>query len=235
MAESDGKRVHPKDAKTATNPDERWENLIAIAIVVILCIAALWWIYLRWHPSSAPQDDTRATIPLGHAPMVGSGNASVVVVEFSDFECLYCGTFAREQFPLVKRRYIDTGDVEFAYLPFPLVQSHPDAMAAAQAGLCADMQGKFWEYHDMLYAHQDALRPDNLTQYAGALGLNLSAFSECVSFGLTQPDIAQYALIAKNAGVTGTPTFFFNGRRVVGMLSADEFGKEVEKEKALKQ
>jgi protein-disulfide isomerase len=219
-----------KDAKEKSDPrEEFWENVIAIAIVLILILAVSWWLYAKLNPAPPTQDE-RVSMPIGASPYLGADNATITVVEFSDFECFYCGQFAREQFPLIKQRYIDTGEVRFAYKNFPLTQAHPEARLAAEAAMCVHAQGKFWEYNRVLYAHQDALSAENLTAYASTLGLDMPSYNDCIANQLSVRAVDQDLTLGTNSGVTGTPTFFFNGRRVLGALTIDEFAAEVAKE-----
>lgn len=213
--------------------DEHWENIIAVLVVLVLVIGAAWWIYGRLHPS-APIDNAHVDVPLGLSPALDStikGSTSVVVVQFSDFECSYCGKFARDDFPIIKKNLIDTGKVKFVYKHLPL-SSHPQAEIAAEASVCANDQGKFWEYHDVLYLHQDKLDEKSLELYAADLKLDMTKFHDCLSTRLRSGDVQQDSLLGRKLGVTGTPTFFFNGRQVVGALSADEFATEVQNELA---
>jgi len=93
-------------------------------------------------------------VDLGNAQRKGNSNAKVIVVEFSDFECPYCGRFFSQTLPSLQKEYIDTGKVLFAYKQFPLTSIHANAQKAAEASLCAADEGKFWEYHDRLFKSQ---------------------------------------------------------------------------------
>lgn len=213
-----------------SNAEERVENIIAILIVVVLCVAAGWWVYDKMQPPAIDENAVRANIALGGAPMLGNADAAITVVLFSDFECVYCGEFARDSFPMIKERYIDTGTARIAYMSFPLSQSHPYATAAANAALCAGEQGKFWEYHDILYANQDALASDDLRVHAVTAGLDAQMFDACMQDDLFAPVIDRTVAYGKSLGVTGTPTFFFNGRKVVGALTPEDFAREMDAE-----
>lgn len=210
--------------------EETVENIIAILIVAALCIAVVWWVYAKMHPAAANIDTERVSIAAGDAPALGHEQATVTVIEFSDFECAYCGTFARDYFPAIQQRYIDTGKVRFIFMNYPLSQAHPDAALAAEAGMCAHAQGKFWEYHDLLYAHQDDLSESALNTYALTTGLDASLFKDCLSSRMYSAALAQRVKYAQSIGVSGTPTFFFNGRKVIGALTPEEFGREVSTE-----
>ncbi len=142
--------------------------------------------------------DAKLTPPVSerdHA--AGPEDAPVTLVEYGDYECPYCGM----AYPIVKRAQLDLGNrLRFVFRNFPLAESHPHARLAAEAAEAAGAQGKFWEMHDMLYEHQDALEAEDLTGYAKSLGL----------------DVPKFAHDLEASGVNGTPTFFVNGNRYEG-------------------
>jgi protein-disulfide isomerase len=229
MAEKNGaqKQDPAKADPKVDRKEEMKENIIAIVIVLILVAGLSWWLYARFTtPPAVPAGGARAEIPLGASPVLGNENASMTVVEFSDFECPFCGQFAREDFQVIKREYIDTGKAKLVFKQFPLT-SHPDAEKAAEASLCAQDQGKFWEYHDLLYANQQKLGIPDLERYAGQLGLNTTAFNACLESGQRATDVALDKQLGERVGVSGTPTFYFNGRQAIGVLSPAEFGAQV--------
>ncbi len=236
--ETKEQKLHKEKKEHKGLSDEHWENIIAVLVVLLLVSGAGWWVYGRLHPTAPVDAVVRVDIPLGLSPTMSAadngiinGSTSVIVVQFSDFECSYCGKFARDDFPTIKKDLIDTGKVKFVYKQFPL-SSHQQAELAAEASVCANDQGKFWEYHDMLYAHQDKLASEDLERYATDLKLDAVKFHSCLSTRLRSGDVQQDSTLGRKLGVTGTPTFFFNGRPVVGALSADEFAVEVGKESA---
>src|SRR4051794_7424651 len=108
-------------------------------------------------------------ISIQGAPARGSADAKVVVIEYSDFQCPYCGKFARETFANVEQKYIAPGRVRYVFRNFPLDESHPKAFKAADAAECANQQGKFWEMHAQLFANQQALDPGDLASHARAV------------------------------------------------------------------
>lgn len=101
-------------------------------------------------PTPAPKQD----VAIGHLPILGNKDAAVTVIEFSDFQCPFCDQFVKNTYPQLKKEYIDTGKIAFAYRHFPLTSIHPNATPAAIASECANEQGKFWEYHDTLFQNQ---------------------------------------------------------------------------------
>jgi protein-disulfide isomerase len=146
------------------------------------------------------------TVSIHGAPSRGSATAKVVVVEYSDFQCPYCGKFARETFAAIEERYITTGKVRYVFRNFPLDQAHPKAFRAAEAAECANQQGKFWEMHARLFANQQALDPGELLSHGKAVGVEESAFQKCMS-GAAKAKIKRDFNEGLKAGVGGTPTF----------------------------
>ena len=110
-------------------------------------------------------------------PVRGNAKASVSIIEFSDFECPYCG----EEYPIIKQLLDTYGtQIRFQYRDFPISDAHQNAQSAAEAAECAHAQGKFWEYHDILFEHQDSLAREDLGRYARDTGLDLKLFNQCL-------------------------------------------------------
>ena len=145
----------------------------------------------------------------------GDENAPVTVVVFDDFQCPFCKKFFDETLPKLKEDYIDTGKVKYVFRHFPL-SFHQNAQKAAEAAECAGEQGKFWEMHDMLYSHQDALSVDDLKNYASQLGLDTEQFNQCLDSGKYKDKVQNDFNMGVQVGVSGTPTFFINGEKLVG-------------------
>jgi Na+/H+ antiporter NhaA len=151
----------------------------------------------------------------------GPIEAPVTVVEYGDFECPYCG----QAEPVVRELLRDFVDVRYVWRHLPLNDVHPRAQLAAEAAEAAADQGAFWEMHDLMLGHQDALRPDDLTNYAEQLGLDVERFSNDLREHVGASRVADDVDSADLSGVSGTPTFFINGRRHhgaydIGTLSA---------------
>jgi protein-disulfide isomerase len=173
----------------------------------------------------APPDD-RITVDLGDAPTRGPADAPVVIVEFGDFECPYCG----EMEPVVQRLLTDyDGRIRFAFKQLALPY-HAHAQLAAEASLAANAQGQFWPYHDLLYAHQDALTHVDLEAYAVEVGLDLDAFQAALDARTYATAVAADYAQAEALGVQGTPTFFINGRSAFGAMSYDTLKHVVDEE-----
>ncbi|HLM36078.1 MAG TPA: Na+/H+ antiporter NhaA [Gaiellaceae bacterium] len=138
--------------------------------------------------------------------------APVTVVEYGDFECPYCGRAE----PVVRELLRDFGDVRYVWRHLPLNDVHPHAQLAAEASEAAADQGAFWEMHDLLLEHQDALRPRDLIGYAEQLGLDVARFTDDLRTNAGAARVAEDVDSADLSGVSGTPTFFVNGRRHYG-------------------
>src|SRR4051812_34238806 len=145
------------------------------------------------------------TISIQGAPALGSATAKVVVVEFSDFQCPYCGKFARQTFETIQERYIAPGTIRYVFRHFPLDEAHPKAFRAAEAAECANQQGKFWEMHARLFANQQSLDPPDLLTHASALGLDAAAFQKCFG-GAAKGKVKRDFNDGVKAGVGGAPT-----------------------------
>ena len=142
----------------------------------------------------------------------GPLDAPVTVVEYGDFECPYCG----QAEPVVRELLRDFGDVRYVWRHLPLNDVHPNTQLAAEAAEAAADQGAFWEMHDLLLEHQDALRPNNLIGYAEQLDLDIERFTNALREHAGAAHIADDVDSADLSGVSGTPTFFVNGRRHYG-------------------
>jgi protein-disulfide isomerase len=159
-------------------------------------------------------NDSQLTPPVGaddHA--VGPDDAPVTLVEYGDFECPYCGM----AHPIVKRARKTLGSqLRFVFRHFPLAEIHPHARVAAQAAEAAGAQGKFWEMHDTLFEHQDALEVEDLLGYAESLGLDTVKFARDLEAGTFEKRVRDDFRSGVKSGVNGTPTFFINGARYDG-------------------
>ncbi len=162
----------------------------------------------------------------GH-PSHGPADAPVTIVEFSDFECPYCsgllGTIRS-----IQQNYADK--VRLVYRQFPLVNLHPDAQKAAEASLCANQQGKFWEMHDLMFEDQTGLSVTALEEKARSLGLDETAFQECLNSARFAERVKTDVRAGAVAGVTGTPALFINGRALVGNVPYARIAEIIDEE-----
>ena len=150
----------------------------------------------------------------------GPDKAPLILVKYGDYECPYCG----QAFPIVKRiQKFFKGDLKFVFRNFPLTTAHPNAMAAAAAAEAAGLQGKFWEMHDLLFAHQKHLERADLEAYATQLGLDKAAFVAALDSPELDARLAADAAQADSLQIAGTPTFFVNGKRITGAQPIEAF------------
>jgi len=165
-------------------------------------------------PPARPEVDPNKVydIPAGSSPFKGPANAPVIITEFSDFQCPFCSQAAGLLEQVVKDY---PKDVKFIYKQFPLTSIHPFAMDASKAALAAAKQGKFWEMHDHLFANNRALQKDKLSEYAKAIGLDVAKFEADMNAPDVQAQVQEEMRQASNAQVTGTPTIFVNGKRLM--------------------
>ena len=166
----------------------------------------------------APSGGGNVEIDLVGEPMLGNPDATVTIVEFSDYECPFCGRFFSQTYGQLKAEYIDTGKVNLVFKDFPL-SFHAKAEIAAVAANClqADLgDEKYFEFHDMIFTNQQALSVSNLKAWALEVGVEESLYDTCIAdpnqAAEVQADLAEGAA----NGVSGTPSFFINGELIVG-------------------
>jgi len=146
-------------------------------------------------------------------PYAGSADAPLVIVEYTDYQCPFCGRHAKSVLPLIKENYIDTGKVRYVARDFPL-PFHQQAPKASEAAHCAADQDKYWAMHDQLFSNQKALGEEQLVTYAGNIGLDMEAFKQCLDSGKYAQKVEQNIAEARKAGINGTPSFVigFSGK-----------------------
>ena len=138
----------------------------------------------------------------------GDRSAHVAIIEFSDFQCPFCGNFFNTTYPLIYNDYVKTGKVAYFFRDFPLSSLHPAAAKAAEAARCADEQGKFREMHDRLFMNQQTLDVTYLPVHAAALGLDQMQFKACLTSGRYAVQVRADVEEGQRLGVKGTPSFF---------------------------
>ena len=172
-----------------------------------------------------------AKVELGSLPILGEKNAKVEIVEFGDYQCPFCGRFFQQTEPLIRDQYVKTGKVKFVWRDFAFLG--PESFWSAEAARCANDQGKFWQYHDLLFNRQKgenegAFIKDNLKKFAGELGLNQSEFDACLDSGKYTQAVKDDTDAGRVAGVTGTPASFVNGQIVEGAQPFEVFKTLIE-------
>jgi Na+/H+ antiporter NhaA len=201
-----------------------------------LCASALTWVVIRLTELLPKRLRLRAL--LGTADTVidlavpvdprrdhirGPAKAPVTVVEYGDFECPYCG----QAEPVIREILADYGDVRYVWRHLPLTDVHPHAQLAAEGSEAASAQGKFWEMHDQLLEHQGALSAEDMIGYAGELGLDAERFARDLAGDVGAARIDEDIDSADLSGVSGTPTFFVNGKRHYGAYDLGELSDAV--------
>jgi protein-disulfide isomerase len=176
--------------------------------------------------AQAPAEPPVQKIEIGKAPVKGPANAPVTIVAWSDFECPFCSRVV----PTLKQleeEYKGKIKVAFKHQPLPF---HPNAKPAAAAAMAAHEQDKFWEYHDKLFANQRALDRASLEKYAEELKLDMGKFKAALDSGKYNALIEADSAEGSRVGANGTPTFFINGRTLVGAQPVDAFKRMIDEE-----
>jgi protein-disulfide isomerase len=201
----------------------------ALAVVAVVGIGALAYV------ASRPQTEAKTVDPATLVPgepqgyLLGKPDAPVQVIEFADFECPACGQFATLAEPDVRKRLIEPGTVAYRFYDYPLAM-HRNTWQASNAAACADEQGKFWEYHDILFNEQDrwngqaTSRPKGkFKEYAQQLGLKVDQWEQCYDAQKYQPRIKANEQMAIKRGAGQTPTFVIGNKMVPGAIGFDRF------------
>jgi protein-disulfide isomerase len=171
-----------------------------------------------------PSPPTTVKVSVSGRPSRGPEGAKVTVVEFTDYECPFCKRHFNETYPALIAAY--EGRIRYVVRNFPLAR-HPLAPKAAEAAECAHEQGRFWEYHDVLF-RTEALDLESLKRHATGLGLDRSRFDQCLDSGAKAEVVRQDMEDGRRYGVSATPTFFINGEKLTGAKSLDVFRKMID-------
>jgi len=174
--------------------------------------------------SAAAQEPTRFDIDVDDDPAIGPENAPITIVEFSDFACGYCRRFHEQTFEALLEEYPD--QIRFVYRDLPVVGGYE----AAQAAECANEQGEFWKFHDLLFSGGLGLDESAYREYADAVGIDPDSLMDCVNSERYADEVEEDAQYAFNLGANGTPTFFINGIPLVGARPLSDFEAIIDKE-----
>lgn len=179
--------------------------------------------------AAAPQQPAVVDVSADDDPVKGDKKAPVTIIEFSDYQCPYCARFYTDTLPKLEETYIKTGKAKLIMRDFPL-SFHQFAQKASEAAECADDQGKYWEYHNKLFDNQQALDIASLKKYAKDLSLDTAKFDSCLDTGKYTAEVQKDFQDGQKAGVSGTPSFFVNGNRIVGAQPFPAFEQIIEAE-----
>jgi len=200
-------------------------SVVALAVALLLILPTLQPVgNIAQHPAmNRPQVKFNA---------MGNPNAPVKIIEYSDFQCPYCGQFVLKTEQQIIDAYIATGKVYFEYHSFGDFIG-AESVRAAEAAYCAGDQEKFWEMHDIIFANQTgenvgAFTDKRLTAFAENIGLDKAKFNECFTSGKYANQVKQDGVEAAKAGVKATPSFVINGKLLEGAQPFSEFQKEIE-------
>jgi protein-disulfide isomerase len=162
-------------------------------------------------------------------PSIGSEDAPVTIVEFSDYQCPYCQAWYQQTYDQLMANY--PGKILFVYRDLPL-PGHPESLPSAEAANCAGEQGAYWKFHDALFSGQYELGRSAYEQYAAALGLDTAAFTACLDDHRYQAEVKADAADAEKLGLNGTPSFVINGRILIGAQPFENFKAIIDEELA---
>jgi protein-disulfide isomerase len=161
---------------------------------------------IQMRPAAPAVPEVRnVPVDLGTHLTKGSATAALSMIEFSDYQCPYCGRHTKDVNPQLQKDYVDTGKVRYVFFDMPLEQIHKSAFKAAEAAHCAGEQGKYWEMHDRLFANQQKLEP--WADHAKALGLDAAKFDACMNGGKYADAVRADIAVAQKLGINGTPSF----------------------------
>lgn len=158
-------------------------------------------------PPQAPAGFKPIEVSLEGTPVMGSPDAKVTIVEFTDYQCPFCARHFNNTLPEIVKNYVDAGKLRYALREFPLTSIHPRATKASEAALCAGDQGKYWEMHDLIFKNPRSLGDADLLGHAGTLALDKSGFQTCLEGGKYTEQVKQDVQFGTKAGVRGTPSF----------------------------
>jgi protein-disulfide isomerase len=194
-------------------------DVISTLLVIVAASMLIWKVAFNV-PSASRQEPIVSVKEVLESARVTNvlGHGHVAIVEFSDFECPFCGGYARDTFPTIKRSLIDSGEVRYIALNFPLTKIHSLAFKAAEAAECAAQQGRFWEMYERLFANVKALVPTELPNHASALRLDEARFNRCLEEGEMRQKVHADRAEGERLRVEGTPAFFVGTVRNDGGL-----------------
>lgn len=215
-------------SKRKSQDNSRFYYIVAAALVIGIGFIVLSSLS-GGRTAAPPPDDTalgEGGIDLTTGISIGADNAPIVIAEWSDYQCPYCGVSATDTFPQLKEAYIDTGQVRYIAKDFPL-GGHPQAAPAAEYINCAVDQGKYWELRFEAFSRQQEWSGqrnflDKLESYASALGLDTVAMNSCFKASEKRAAIQETKREGERLNITGTPTMFVNGRRIGGYMPFED-------------
>jgi protein-disulfide isomerase len=234
----------PTDPATPPRRPISWALVLSIVSVAVTC--GLW--YQTRQELTSLRSNQRAmlgelaaargtpVIDIAGAPVLGSPDAPVTLIEYADYECPFCIRHFAQTMPLLETNYIRTGKVRYVFRDLPIDSLHPGSIRAHEAARCASEQGRFWELHARLFSAPGSHGDDALERRGAEAGLNVAALRTCLASGRTEAAVRQSVAAAGQLGANGTPTFFIGVKdanpdqvRVVQALAGAQPYSEFEK------
>jgi protein-disulfide isomerase len=210
-------------ASKASRPAGPNRLYVILGVVALLAIAGIAYFsgagggQAATEPLAMEIDPTELQRTEGVA--MGEADAPVLLYEFADYQCPACAQFSTFAHPLIKERLVDEGIVRLVRYDFPLVLGHPHAFLASRAARCVGEQGKYWEYHDVLYGRQPTWSPmrnpaGEFAEYAELVGADRGQFTACLNSDQFAEEVTRNLRLGESLGVQGTPTLMLNGERI---------------------
>lgn len=219
--------MEPQETNSDYQPSKNSFSIpLSIIAAGLLIAGAVWFKGSNNVDTTATVGGQPVKVELGNLPVLGDEKAKITIVEFGDFQCPFCELFFKQVEPVIRDQYIKNGQVKIQWRDFAFLG--PESFWAAEAARCANNQGQFWQYHDLLFnrqkgENQGAFAKDNLKKFAGELGLNQQDFDTCLDSGQYTQTVKDDTDYGRSVGVNGTPATFINGEMVTGVNQADPF------------
>ena len=225
-----GKREIARQRREQQESRKHLSTILVIAAMVIVVVGVV--IATQYQPVGAIVTSERVYEVEKNGLSLGSPDAPVKVVEFADFQCPACANYWSTMEPAIIEQYVATGKVQYTYSPFSFLgrgQAWDESKKAAEAAYCANDQGMFWEYHDMIYANhngenQGAYSKERLFAFADALGLEMGDFKSCLNTGKYTQAVEDANNFASSQGASYTPSFLIDGK----IVNANELVQAIE-------
>ncbi|MDP3800039.1 MAG: DsbA family protein [bacterium] len=201
---------------------------ISIVVAGLLVAGAVWFRGTGNIDTTAQVGAKPVKVELGNLPILGDEKAKITIIEFADYQCPYCEAFFTQVEPVLRDEYVKKGLAKVQWRDFAFLG--PESFWSAEAARCANDQGKFWQYHDLLLNRQKgenegAFSKENLKKFASELGLNTTDFDSCLDTGKYTQAVKDDTDYGRSVGVSGTPATFINGEMVVGVDRNNPFAQ----------
>lgn len=210
-----GKRQEIRNKRLKKVQSQR--KVILISVIALSLLISAFVIYQSQKPIGEIKQFEEKARPETNGLTMGNPDAAIIVEEFSDFQCIACFRFWSNFYEDFINQYVTTGDVLFKYVPFSFLGN--ESIQSAEAAYCAEQQGKFWDYHDMLFLNWNGENAGNfsdkrLVAFAGTLGLDENNFRSCLNSNRYNADVQEGLRYGRSQGVSATPSFTVNGNLV---------------------